>query len=79
MYDHACIIDEEDFDCVEYICEDDEELLEEVKPSTSKSTRKVDGLAYSCETCNETFSRKKEYTQHVKLAHLPDGAQVRFF
>lgn len=48
----------------------------EPKPSTSKSSRRPDGLAYSCETCNETFSRKKEYTQHVKLAHLPDGAQV---
>lgn len=77
MYDHACIIDEEDFDCVEYICEeDDEEYPEETKPSTSKEKIRTDGLAYSCETCNESFTRKKDYAHHVKLAHLPDNAQI---
>lgn len=28
MLDHGCIIDEEDFDCVEYICEEGEEGVE---------------------------------------------------
>ncbi len=41
-----------------------------------KSKRKQEGLIYTCTTCNASFDRKKDYTHHIKVAHLPPGAEI---
>lgn len=33
-------------------------------------------LKYSCSTCNEGFNKRRDYQVHIKLAHLPDDAEI---
>lgn len=78
MDNHECIIDDEVTNYIEYVVEEDEEDLEKVTielPHKDKK-RRSEILSYTCGTCNESFDKKKDYQQHVKLAHLPDGSQV---
>lgn len=32
--------------------------------------------SHTCSTCHKAFSKKRDYQQHVKLAHLPDNAEL---
>ncbi|KAG5667384.1 hypothetical protein PVAND_015366 [Polypedilum vanderplanki] len=74
MDDHDCIVDETE-DCIEFIAEEIEEFDNE--GSSAKKKSKNEHISeYVCGTCNKAFEKKKDYSQHVKLAHLPDGAQV---
>jgi uncharacterized C2H2 Zn-finger protein len=84
MDDHDCIVDET-VDCIEFMtaeeCEEEEEDEEDDGEDGEGSARKkrVKGehvTDYTCGTCNKSFEKKRDYSQHVKLAHLPDGAQV---
>lgn len=82
MDDHECIIDAEEVECVEYVYDElDEDYVEatkEVKKSQKKTSSSTSDkpLVYSCDKCEKTFEKKKAYSKHIKLAHLPDGAEV---
>lgn len=80
LEDHDCIIGtEEEITCEEYVYEEiDEELFKSEASAVSViKERKLKGpLVYSCAKCDKIFEKKKAYNHHIKLAHLPDGAEV---
>ncbi|CAG9810481.1 unnamed protein product [Chironomus riparius] len=80
---HECIIDENEVDevvsYIEYIGDDEDEeddgkFSEENEQREKRKRTEI--LSYTCSTCNKAFEKKRDYSQHIKLAHLPDGAKV---
>lgn len=77
MDDHECIIDAEEVECVEYVYDElDEDYVESKEVTKSQRKAPEKQLIYSCTKCEKTFEKKKAYNKHIKLAHLPDGAEV---
>lgn len=80
MDDHECIIDAEEVECVEYVYDElemeDYDESKEVKIIKKPAGSSEKALVYSCDKCEKVFEKKKAYNKHVKLAHLPDGAEV---
>jgi uncharacterized Zn-finger protein len=65
MVDHDCT---EDF-AIEYVAFSDED-------SNVKSITKLNAFKYTCNQCQEQFLRKSEYQIHMRIAHLPDDAEI---
>lgn len=55
---------------------DDDDDDNDERSKSSNRRRRTEILAYSCSTCNQSFEKKKNYAQHIKFAHLPDGSEV---
>jgi Zinc finger, C2H2 type len=69
---HECVIDEEE-NCEMFGMEDDYDDFKEA--GTSK--KKLEMYAqYTCNTCNKTFERKRDYDYHAKVGHLPEGTKI---
>lgn len=74
LNEHFCL---EDGIIVEYVDDTSDQVSDgESSQSTSRQERKLSSCNYTCNTCNEQFGKKRDYKLHVKLAHLPDGADV---
>lgn len=64
----------------ECIVEEDENLFELVEVDTTEEDRTNDKKAlinlYTCNTCNENFQKKRDYKAHIRIAHLPENAEL---
>lgn len=70
LNNHECVVAEE-LDVVDY---DDEPTPDEKQEVFEKKTSK--SALYTCNTCGDTFEKRRDYSSHVKLAHLPVNAEI---
>lgn len=73
---HECIIeDDEEFDVIEY-AEYSSDSAEIVIESPQKSATKIESFNYTCNICSQRFERRRNYQSHIKMAHLPENAEI---
>lgn len=66
---HDCILDNDDGYEIEY----DDDMSQ---GESSKSPKKKPTFYFTCNICNESFEKRREYQTHAKLSHLPKGTRV---